>query len=68
MEDGLTLYYDNDIRQFVDEEVMVCGDILTVLVEKGIVTYEMKDGYKEIKVSMEKWEKYFDDSFQKTYK
>lgn len=68
LEDGLSLYYDNDIRQFVDEEVMVCGDNLTVLVEKGIVTYEMKDGYKEIKVSMEKWEKYFDDSFQKTYK
>jgi len=68
LEDGLTLYYDNDIRQFVDEEVMVCGDNLMVLVEKGIVTYEMKEGYKEVRVSMEKWQKHFHDSFQKTYK
>lgn len=68
LEDGIILYYDNDIRQFVAEEVMVCGDNLMVLVEKGIVTYEMKEGYKEVRVSMEKWQKHFHDSFQKTYK
>ena len=68
LNNGLTLYYDNDIKKFVDDEVMVCGDGLAVLVEKGIVTYEMKEGYKEVRVSMEKWQKHFHDSFQKTYK
>lgn len=68
LEDGLTLYYDNDIRQFVDEEVMLCGDGLAVLVEKGIVTFKRIGEYKEVRVSMEKWQKHFHDSFQKTYK
>ena len=46
---------------------IACIHILTVLVENGIVTYEMKDGYKEIKVSMEKWEKFFSPSNKKSY-
>lgn len=58
--DGVAIYTDG--INYISEEDMVCGEVLDVLIDKGVVEF---DGNATITIDAKRWKEYF--AHQKTF-
>lgn len=61
--DGVPIYFNNN-GIMIDESIIIAGEYISVLEEKGIAELKISNGSYVVSIDRNKWNNFFDESFQ----